>query len=126
MAEATNLLSASSYPTLGDLHLVFPVIINILSEELKINDNTMPIKSQIAQRMYTKLNNYWTIMKDSCYVSVVLDPNVKLSSFDEETALKVRRFLHDIYSRYVDEQSDSNLIVTKDCNTSRNYFKKYL
>ena len=35
--------------------------------------------------MYTKLNDYWAIMKNSCYASVVLDPNVKLSSFDEET-----------------------------------------
>jgi hypothetical protein len=92
MAEATNLLSSSSYPTLGDLHIIFPAIINILSEELKTNNNTMLIKSQIAQRMYTKLNNYWTNMKDSCYVSVVLDPNVKLSSFNEETTSKVRKF----------------------------------
>src|ERR1051325_1236455 len=84
----------------------------------------MIIRCQLKAKLHNEcILSLMTIMKDSCYVSVVLDPNVKLSSFDEETALKVRRFLHDIYSRYVDEQSDSNLIVTKDCNTSRNYFK---
>ncbi|CAG8811259.1 1684_t:CDS:2, partial [Cetraspora pellucida] len=30
--HATNILSSSSYPTLGDLHMVFPVIINTINE----------------------------------------------------------------------------------------------
>src|SRR5688572_13925173 len=130
MAETTNLLSASSYPTMGDLHLVFPVILDILSDALKTADNnTASIKNQIAQRMYSKLYNYWTNMKNSCYISVVLDPNVKLSSFDEVTALKVRTFMRNIFSRYMDKQPDSNLTTTtttEDCNTSRTYFKRHI
>ncbi len=47
--------------------------------------------------MHTKLNDYWTNMKNSCYSSVILDSNVKLSSFDEKTALKVCTiFIQDI------------------------------
>src|SRR6185436_16765774 len=68
-------------------------------------------------------------MKNSYYISVVLDPNVKLSSFDEVTALKVYTFICDIYSKYMDKQSDFNLTTittTKDCNTSRTYFKKHI
>ncbi|RGB23727.1 hypothetical protein C1646_774088 [Rhizophagus diaphanus] len=85
IAEATNLLSASSYPTMGDLHIVFPVILNIL---------------------------------------IVLDPNVKLSSFDEETTAKVHTFIRNIYLNYMDKQPNS-LTTTEDCNTSRIYFKKH-
>lgn len=126
IAEATNLLSASSYPTMGDLHVVFPVILNILSNALETDNNTVSIQNQIAQRMYSKLHDYWTNMKNSCHASVVLDPNVKLSSFDEETALKVRIFIRNIYSKYMDKQSDSNLLTTTEgCNTSRTYFKKH-
>ncbi|CAB4431728.1 unnamed protein product [Rhizophagus irregularis] len=74
--------------------------------------------------MYLKLHNYWTNMRNSCYASVVLDPNVKLSSFDEETAAKVYTFIRNIYSNYTDKQPDS-LTTTEDCKTSRTYFKKH-
>ncbi|CAB4431421.1 unnamed protein product [Rhizophagus irregularis] len=124
IAEATNLLSASSYPTMGDLHIVFPVILKILSNALETDNNTVSIQNQIAQRMYLKLHNYWTNMRNSCYASVVLDPNVKLSSFDEETAAKVYTFIRNIYSNYTDKQPDS-LTTTEDCKTSRTYFKKH-
>jgi len=49
MAKATNLLSLSLYPTMGDLHIIFPVILKILNNECE-NGNTMPsTKGQIAQ-----------------------------------------------------------------------------
>jgi hypothetical protein len=86
----------------------------------------MSIKNQIAQRMHAKLNDYWSIMKNSCCASVFLDPNVKLSSFDKETALKVHSLMRNIYSRYEDKQSNSTSNIIEDGNTSRAYFKKLL
>ncbi|GET00988.1 hypothetical protein RCL_jg18740.t1 [Rhizophagus clarus] len=116
--------SASSYPTMGDLHMVFPVILNILNDSLITNNNN-PISIKNKQ-MYVKLNDYWIIIKNSCCTSVVLNPNVKLSSFDKEMALKVHSLMRNIYSKYEDKQSNPNLNMTESCNTSGAYFKKHL
>lgn len=124
MAKATNLLSSSSYPTMGDLHIIFPVILKILNDASE-NGNIMPsIKGQIARRMYKKLNDYWAILQDCCYLSVVLDPNTKLSSFDNETTERIRTLMYNTYARYAKESEESNSDNTS--NSSRNYFKKHL
>lgn len=61
MAEAANLLSSSSYPTMGDLHMIFPITLKILNDVCENDSATPSIKSRIAQRMYDKLNDYWSI-----------------------------------------------------------------
>ena len=62
MAKTTNLLSLSSYLTMGDLHIIFPVILKILNNKCE-NGNTMPsTKGQIAWQMYKKLNDYWATL----------------------------------------------------------------
>lgn len=126
MAQATQLLSASSHPTMGDLHIVFPVILNLLNDTIQ-ESNASPVKIEIAQNMYTKLNDYWSDLKDRCCLSVVLDPNMKLSSFDKPAILKIREFIRNIYTRY--ERNEPNPInsgVEDPGNSSRIYFKKYL
>lgn len=87
MAEATRLLSASSHPTMGDLHIAFPVILKILNDALENDDiqgEDDGIQSEVARRMHAKLDQYWIELQDRFHVSVVLDPNIKLSSFDRD------------------------------------------
>lgn len=45
MARATPILSSSIHPTMGDLHLIFPTILNILYDAI---NSEIQIKSQIA------------------------------------------------------------------------------
>lgn len=73
MARATPILSSSIHPTMGDLHLIFPTILNILYDAI---NSEIQIKSQIAQRMYKKLNDYWAILQNCCNISVVMDPSI--------------------------------------------------
>ncbi|CAG8822678.1 17412_t:CDS:2, partial [Gigaspora rosea] len=86
IARATLILSSSTRPTIEDLYMIFPTILNILHDAL---DSEIQINNQIAQRMYKKLNDYWTVLQTCCSVSVALDPNMKLSSFDSKTAIIV-------------------------------------
>jgi len=124
MAKATTLLSSSSYPTMGDLHIIFPVILKFLDNECE-NGNTMPsTKGQIARRMYKKLNDYWATLRDCCHMSVVLDPNTKLSSFDDETEERIRTLMYDTHIKYAKESEESN--VDNSSNSARNYFKRHL
>ncbi|CAG8780251.1 19600_t:CDS:1, partial [Cetraspora pellucida] len=69
--HATNLLFLSSYLTLGDLHIVFSVIICTINEVQNKNSTLQ----QITQKMKTKLKKYWDELKETFYESVVLDPN---------------------------------------------------
>jgi len=122
MAEATNLLSASSHPTMGDLHIAFPVILKILANALKEEG----IQRQIARRIHEKLDGYWAELQLCCHASVVLDPNVKLSSFNDETVSTVRELIRNIYARYVDEEPSASTSVSGNGSGSRRYFKKRL
>ncbi|CAG8505188.1 13171_t:CDS:2 [Cetraspora pellucida] len=77
--HATN-LSSSSYPTFGDLHMVFPIIANTINNIW--NDNN--ILQQVAQKMKKKLDKYWNKLKTTFNKAVILDTNNKLMSFDNE------------------------------------------
>src|SRR6266542_2354909 len=74
--------------------------------------------------MYKKLNDYWATLRDYCHMSVVLDPNTKLSSFDDETAERIHTLMYDIHIKYAKESKESN--VNNTSISSRNYFKRYL
>jgi len=126
MAEATNLLFSSSYPTMGDLHIIFPVILRILNEACENNVMAPSIKGQIARRMHKKLNDYWVILQDCCHISVVLDPNTKLSSFDNEKAERIRALIYNTHAKYVNKDSNVPLMTDIASNSSRSYFKKHL
>ncbi|CAG8843629.1 32842_t:CDS:2, partial [Gigaspora margarita] len=54
MARATLILSSSSHPTMGDLHLIFPTILNILYDAI---NSEIQIKSQIANEMFSWYSN---------------------------------------------------------------------
>ena len=123
MAEVTNLLSASSHPTMDDLHIAFPVILKILANALEEDS----IQSQIARWMHEKLDRYWTELQLCCHASVVLDPNMKLSSFNDDTVSNVYELMRNIYARYVNKKPSMSTFVNENGNSSsRRYFKRHL
>ncbi|CAB4488045.1 unnamed protein product [Rhizophagus irregularis] len=79
--RATRLLSASSYPTHGDVRFVFLGIQEHLSRY--INDESFS-QHIVADAIYQKLSNYWPIMSESSQISSLLDPRVKFSAFEDE------------------------------------------
>ncbi|CAG8733490.1 9475_t:CDS:2, partial [Rhizophagus irregularis] len=79
--RATRLLSASSYPTHGDVQFVFLGIQEHLSRY--INDESFS-QHIVADAIYQKLSNYWPIMSKSSQISSLLDPRVKFSAFEDE------------------------------------------
>ena len=107
---------------MGDLHIAFPVILKILANALEEE----VIQRQIARRMHEKLDGYWAELQLCCHASVVLDPNVKLSSFNDETVSTVRELIRNIYARYVDEEPSASTSVSGNGSGSRRYFKKRL
>ncbi|CAG8772325.1 10914_t:CDS:2, partial [Gigaspora rosea] len=64
ITKATPILSASSSPTMGDLHMIFPIILSILRDVLY---SEILIKNQIAQRIHKKLDDYWNILQTCCH-----------------------------------------------------------
>ena len=122
MAKATPILSSSTHPTMGDLHLIFPTILNILHEAFM---SEIQIKSQIAQQMYKKLDDYWAVLRNCCNISVVLDPNIKLSSFNNEMAPIICELMYSVYTRYSKEDIRSSSLAEDTNNSSRNYFRKF-
>lgn len=80
--RATRLLSASSYPTHGDVRFVFLSIQEHLSRY--INDESF-LQRIVADAIHQKLRNYWPIMSESSQISSLLDPRVKFSAFEDES-----------------------------------------
>jgi hypothetical protein len=79
--RATRLLSASSYPTHGDIRFVFLGIQDHLSRY--VNDESFSQRI-VADAIYQKLRNYWPIMSEASQISSLLDPRVKFSAFEDE------------------------------------------
>ncbi|CAG8630102.1 21696_t:CDS:2 [Rhizophagus irregularis] len=79
--HATCLLSASSYPTHGDVRFVFLGIKEHLSRYINNESFSQCI---VADAIYQKISNYWPIMSESSQISSLLDPRVKFSAFEDE------------------------------------------
>ncbi|CAG8851810.1 7808_t:CDS:1, partial [Gigaspora margarita] len=73
------------------------------------------------QRMYKKLNDYWAILQNCCNVSVVMDPSIKLSAFNDKTAPIIREILYSVYAQYSNEE----ICSANTDDSSRNYFRKH-
>jgi hypothetical protein len=80
--RATRFLSASNYPTHGDVRLIFISIQEHLSRYM--NDNNFS-QHMVANLIYQKLASYWPIMSESSQISALLDPRVKFSAFNNES-----------------------------------------
>ncbi|CAJ0768359.1 20326_t:CDS:2, partial [Entrophospora sp. SA101] len=83
---ATELLSGSSYPTLGDLRLTFSTIIKGLNEKIGIDPPTT--QSLIATAIVIKLDDYWKLLDQNSKISSILDPSHKLLTFPESEVEK--------------------------------------
>jgi len=79
--RATRLLSASNYPTHGDIRFVFLGIQDHLSQY--VNDESFSQRI-VADAIYQKLRNYWPILSEASQISSLLDPRVKFSAFEDE------------------------------------------
>ena len=79
--RATCLLSASSYPTHGDIRFVFLGIQDHLTQY--VNDESFS-QHIVADAIYQKLRNYWPIISEASQISSLLDPRVKFSAFEGE------------------------------------------
>ena len=78
---ATCLLSASSYPTHGDIRFIFLGIQHHLSQYANDENFSQHI---VTDAIYQKLSNYWPIMSDASQISSLLDLRMKFSAFEDE------------------------------------------
>src|SRR6185312_16829138 len=72
--RATLFLSASKYPTHGDIRLCFLAILENL-------ENEFFTQSAAANSIYNKLKDYWPILDHTSQISAILDPHSKLLAF---------------------------------------------
>ena len=79
--RATLFLSASKYPTHGDIRLCFLAILENL-------ENEFFTQSAAANSIYNKLKDYWPILDHTSQISAILDPRSKLSAFKNDNKLK--------------------------------------
>ncbi|GBC10040.1 hypothetical protein RclHR1_00930018 [Rhizophagus clarus] len=100
LEKATVYLSASSYPTIGEIRLVYSGIQSHL-ERFK-NDNDFKQK-EMATSIFEKIDEYWAIMDKYSITSAILDPRNKLSIFTDE--LEPRQHIQNIYKIYKERSS---------------------
>jgi hypothetical protein len=127
LEKATKLLSASSYPTMGDTRFVFECIQSHLGKQmLKDNFTQRDVAASISQ----KLAEYWRIMDGSSIASAILDPRIKLSIFTEETRQSACEHIKVIFETYQENSSNASSpmrrISTSTTNVSRQYFTQLL
>ncbi|CAG8475106.1 255_t:CDS:2 [Scutellospora calospora] len=114
-----KLLSAASYPTMGDIRLVFLGIQDHLSTYMEQSEFS---QKTAATSIYQKIEEYWVIMDKSSIVSTVLDPRAKLKIFDKAEAIsakkkKLRNKLkteESSVSNYIDDEALKELLVTNE------------
>jgi len=68
--RATRLLSASNYPTHGDIQVVF---LGIQAHLARYMNNEEFSEHLMADAIYRKLDEYWSFMNNSSQISAVLD-----------------------------------------------------
>ncbi|CAB4424695.1 unnamed protein product [Rhizophagus irregularis] len=123
--RATRLLSASSYPTHGDIRFIFLGIQEHLSRY--ISDESFS-QSTVANAIYQKLSDYWPIMSESSQISSLLDPRVKFSAFNDEIERNNAKNLVLNFTEYSSSSSPLPAETTRrdDIVDTRNFFRIYV
>jgi hypothetical protein len=117
--QATRLLSASNYPTHGDIRFVF---LGLQEHLLQHMDDEFSQKT-VADAIYQKLNNYWGIMDEASQISSLLDPRTKLSAFkDTSDKIRAKNLVLNLTEYTVTSQPVSD--TTDDLTDIRNYFRQ--
>ena len=94
---ATKLLSAASYPTIGDIRLVFLSIQDFL--DMYIGQEEFS-QSMVAASIHQKIDEYWNIMDKSSIISAILDPHTKLKIFNKTEVINAKKAVQEIVDQY--------------------------
>ncbi|CAG8498021.1 21903_t:CDS:2 [Cetraspora pellucida] len=73
MEKATKLLSAASYPTMGEM----------------------------AASIFQKIESYWELIDEKCTISTILDPRYKLSDFEDEKQITAINTIQNVFHTYL-------------------------
>jgi len=119
--RATRLLSASNYPTHGDIQVIF---LGIQAHLARYMNNEEFSEHLMADAIYRKLDEYWSFMNNSSQISAVLDPRTKLSVFStEEQKNDVKNSIIHLTEYFTSTSSTSTTIMTDELTDTRNFFK---
>ncbi|CAG8581429.1 3264_t:CDS:2, partial [Cetraspora pellucida] len=120
---ATKLLSATSYPTISDIRLVFLSTQYFLDRYIEQDEFS---QKMVAASINQKLEEYWNIMNRSSVISAVLDPHAKLKTSSKTEAITAKRTVQEILDHYTYEyqQTSSPPMNTNDnpIKTAQKFF----
>jgi hypothetical protein len=122
LEKATKHLSASSYPTMGDVRFVFESI-QMHLDECSGKDNFT--QRDVAASILQKIGEYWNIMDRSSITSAILDPRTMLSVFSEESKQSACTHIQSIFETYKEHSSNTSSPMrtsTSTANVTRQYF----
>ena len=108
-------MSASSYPTLGDVRFIFEGIQACLENFMGDEGFT---QCEIAASILYKLEEYWSIMDRSSTVSAILDPRNKLSVFSNHQREYAQIHIQAIFDIY--KEQFPNTIPPPSSNSTTN------
>lgn len=95
--HATELLSGSSYPTLGDVRIV---IMSLLAHLTRNSIESVNSQVEVAKAIKAKLETYWPLLRQSSIISALLDPRTKLSAFTQDDQSHAKFTLQKVYDEY--------------------------
>ena len=125
LEKATKYLSASSYPTLGDIYLIFGGIMVHLRDHIEQENFT---QCEMASSILQKLEEYWNIMDRASITSAILDSRNKLTIFSSEKIDAARTHIQAVYNLYssaslnISITQPTSINTTNTTNTTRQYF----
>ncbi|CAG8712381.1 6754_t:CDS:1, partial [Dentiscutata heterogama] len=98
LEKATKLLSASSYPTIADVRLVFGSIQEYLNNYVESDESSQYI---LAASINEKIGEYKDIIDNATIVATILDPQTKLSLFEvgQQTSNAIDK-VREIFGQY--------------------------
>ena len=118
-----KLVSAASYPTIGDIYLVFLNIQDHLNAYIK-QDGFFQTRAAVS--MNQKIEEYWSIMDKPFIVSAVLDPCTKLKIFDIVDTVNAKKVIQEAMNQYIHEDrqvlSTSDNVPESPIKTARKFF----
>jgi hypothetical protein len=92
--DATELLSGSSYPTLGDVRMVIMSLLAHLGRNSIENVNS---QAEVANAIKIKLEVYWPLLRQSSLIGTLLDSRMKLSTFTQDDQSHAKFVLQKVY-----------------------------
>ena len=79
LEKAIVVLSATSYPTITDVHFLIMEIQEHLQFYINKDDFS---QSMMASSINQKIGKYWNIVDSATHIVAILDPHIKLALFE--------------------------------------------